>query len=141
MFAEGNGHEPELLRKAVTSALQAAVDHKLPTVALPLLSSGIFSCPVDLAAQTAVSAVLDFLDQMDAGLQQYLQASLLFETTLEYITLQSGSSVGQTAVHTCACCMKVPSFSLQQFAWHFCLPPLHQLHRQPGKHAALCMCL
>lgn len=72
--AGGTGDEPELLRKAVTSALQAAVDHKLPTLALPLISSGNFGCPVEKAAGIAVAAVSDFLQQMDTGLQQCLQA-------------------------------------------------------------------
>lgn len=72
--AGSSGDEPELLRKAVTSALQAAVDEKLPTLALPLISSGNFRCRVEKAALIAVAAVFDFLQQMDAGLQQCLQA-------------------------------------------------------------------
>lgn len=65
--------EPQLLHKAVTSALQAGVDQKLSSLALPLISSGNFGCPVDKAASIAVAAVFEFLSHLDAGLQ-YLQA-------------------------------------------------------------------
>ena len=88
--AGGSGDEPELLRKAVTSALQAAVDQKLPILALPLISSGNFGCPVEKAAELAVAAVFDFLQQMDAGLQQCLQVRLCLSCLhLWYNTLQS----------------------------------------------------
>lgn len=56
--AGGTGDEAELLHKAVTSALQAAVDEKLPSLALPLISCGNFGCPVEKAAGIAVAAVL-----------------------------------------------------------------------------------
>ncbi|KAL3130378.1 poly ADP-ribose polymerase [Trebouxia sp. C0009 RCD-2024] len=65
-FAEKAGDEPELLCKAVTSALQAAAGLNLPSLALPLVSSGAFGCPVQLAADIAVAAVIDFLQQTDA---------------------------------------------------------------------------
>lgn len=68
--AEKTGDEPELLCKAVTSALQAAASLNLPSLALPLVSSGAFGCPVQLAADIAVAAVIDFLQQTDASVLQ-----------------------------------------------------------------------
>lgn len=68
--AEKAGDEPELLCKAVTSALQAAAGLNLPSLALPLVSSGAFGCPVQLAADIAVAAVIDFLQQTDATVLQ-----------------------------------------------------------------------
>lgn len=78
--AEGTGDEPMLLRQTVTSALQAVVELKLPSLALPLVSSGAFCCPVQLAADIAVAAVIEFLEQLD---KPDLQAShqVIFETT------------------------------------------------------------
>ena len=74
--AEATGVEPEMLCKAVTSALQAAVDCQIASVALPLLSSGIFGCPVFLAADIAVAAVIDFLQQIGPESDDYLQVLL-----------------------------------------------------------------
>jgi len=74
--AEATGDEPEMLRKAVTSALQAAVDCQIASLALPLLSSGIFGCPVFLAADIAVAAVIDFLQQIGPESDDYLQVLL-----------------------------------------------------------------
>ena len=58
------GNPEELLRKAVKSALQAAVDQQISSLAMPLLCSGIFGCPVPRAAELVVPAVIDFLEQM-----------------------------------------------------------------------------
>ena len=80
LIAGAIGNEPVLLRKAVTSALQAAVDQKLPSVAFPLISSGIFSCPAPLAARLVVTAVVDFLEQMDEDSQHSLKVRVVCRT-------------------------------------------------------------
>lgn len=74
--ADKTGQEPEQLRKAVKSALQAAIDHQMLSLALPLISSGIFGCPVPLAAQVVVAAVNKFLEQLGPATQDCLKVLL-----------------------------------------------------------------
>lgn len=70
----GEGQKaPKLLQKAVTSALQAALQQQTSSVALPLLSAGIFGCPVAEAAFHAVKAVTEFLAGLGADSQDYLK--------------------------------------------------------------------
>ena len=58
----GNRREPELLANCYRNSLQTAVDHKIRSVAFPSISTGIYSYPVDQAAQIAVSAVRRFIE-------------------------------------------------------------------------------
>ena len=43
---------------------------------MPLISSGIFGCPVPLAADLVVAAVQEFLAQMQPSAQDYLKVLL-----------------------------------------------------------------
>ena len=58
----GNRREPELLASCYRNSLQTAVDHKIRSVAFPSISTGIYSYPVDQAAQIAVSTVRRFIE-------------------------------------------------------------------------------
>ncbi|MCU0287128.1 MAG: macro domain-containing protein [Acidobacteria bacterium] len=57
----GNENEDELLRSAVTTALQLAEQLKLKTVSLPSISTGIFGYPLEPAIKIIVGAILEFL--------------------------------------------------------------------------------
>jgi O-acetyl-ADP-ribose deacetylase (regulator of RNase III) len=58
----GNRGEPELLASCYRNCLQTAVDHKIRSVAFPSISTGVYSYPVDQAAQVAVSTVRRFIE-------------------------------------------------------------------------------
>ena len=53
----GAGNEEELLRNCYLNSLQLADEHKLPTVAFPNISTGVYGYPKEKAAAVAVAAV------------------------------------------------------------------------------------
>jgi O-acetyl-ADP-ribose deacetylase (regulator of RNase III) len=53
----GTAGEPELLASAYRAALRLAQEHRLETVALPAISTGIFGYPFQAATRIAVAAV------------------------------------------------------------------------------------
>ncbi|MBC7263635.1 MAG: macro domain-containing protein [Chloroflexi bacterium] len=57
----GTGDEKAKLASAVRSALQMAEDHRLASISMPGISSGIFGFPKDLCAEVMFDAVLEFL--------------------------------------------------------------------------------
>lgn len=59
------GGDEELLYHTYTEALQLAVKHDLQTVAFPLLSSGNYRFPKEIAFRVAVQAIGDFLTKYD----------------------------------------------------------------------------
>lgn len=64
-----SGKNPErsirLLRSAYTNALRRAVESGCETVAFPLISSGLYGFPKDVALRVATSAILEFLSDHD----------------------------------------------------------------------------
>lgn len=65
----GNYNEAQLLANCYTNSLKVAVKHGIRTIAFPSISTGVYSYPVDQAAEIAVRTVCDFLknhpDSMD----------------------------------------------------------------------------
>lgn len=61
----GEHGERELLASCYTTALELAAEHGCRTVAFPLISSGIYGYPKDLALRTAVDAIGGFLMEND----------------------------------------------------------------------------
>lgn len=59
---QNRGTEPELLHRAVQSALKRAHELGLARVSLPAISTGIFGFPKDLGVRVILQAVQDFLD-------------------------------------------------------------------------------
>lgn len=53
--------EPELLASAYRRCLERAVEHECDSVAFPAISTGVYGYPIDLAAETALKTVHDFL--------------------------------------------------------------------------------
>ena len=57
----GDGDEDAKLRRACLSALQLADDKKLKSIALPAISTGIYSFPLDRAARILLAAAAEHL--------------------------------------------------------------------------------
>ena len=54
---------PELLRGAHTYSLKLAQEHGLKTVAFSAISTGAYGYPMDKAAQVALNAVVDYINE------------------------------------------------------------------------------
>ncbi|MCA9059212.1 MAG: macro domain-containing protein [Planctomycetaceae bacterium] len=57
----GQHDEPAQLAAAYRACLKLAVEHDCRSVAFPAISAGAFGYPLDLAANTAIKAVTDFM--------------------------------------------------------------------------------
>lgn len=57
----GNDHELQVLARCYDNALHLAQKHHCRTVAFPVVSSGTFGFPKDLAIRTATNTIQDFL--------------------------------------------------------------------------------
>jgi len=58
---DGTPRSAELLASAVRAALQMADDHRLRSIALPAISTGIFGYPMEEAARVMVQAAVGYL--------------------------------------------------------------------------------
>ena len=66
IWVDGEHGEPAILRDAVANALREAEAHGARTIALPLVSTGAFGVPPELALQVTVSTIRGFLRSNDA---------------------------------------------------------------------------
>ena len=65
VWQDGKHGEEKLLASCYTESLKLAAEHGCETVAFPLISSGAYGCPKDIALKTATAAILDFLSDHD----------------------------------------------------------------------------
>lgn len=65
MWLGGKGNEEDYLRKTYQAALALAKHHKLETIAFPLLSSGTYGYPKEMALSVAVSEIQSFVLKED----------------------------------------------------------------------------
>ena len=65
----GTERDRELLASCYASSLALARENGLTSVAFPLISSGIYGCPKDVAMDVAVSAIRDFLATDDTDME------------------------------------------------------------------------
>jgi Predicted phosphatase homologous to the C-terminal domain of histone macroH2A1 len=61
----GTSGEPEQLRNAYINSLKLAEENGVHSIAFPAISTGVYAYPKDQAAETAVTAVRDFLAEHD----------------------------------------------------------------------------
>ncbi len=57
----GQSGESDSLKSAYHRSLELAVQHDCTTIAFPAISTGVYSYPVDLAAEASLDVVRDFL--------------------------------------------------------------------------------
>ena len=60
IYRGGNSGEPQLLENAYKNSMKVALQNKIRTIAFPSISTGIYSYPLELAAEIAVKTVNDF---------------------------------------------------------------------------------
>ena len=75
----GNQGEPEALASCYKSCLRLAEERGLRSVSFPSISTGIYGCPIDLAAPVAVQEILAFLSARAVSVAEVRM--VLFDTT------------------------------------------------------------
>lgn len=65
VYNGGKDNVVELLKFCYQNSLALAVENKCKTIAFPNISTGIYGYPKQLAAEIAVTTVIDFLDKDD----------------------------------------------------------------------------
>jgi len=84
----------ELLASAVRAALRLADEHKLRSIALPAISTGIFGYPMEEAARVMLRTTIEYL-QAQTGLERVvlcLHGRPAFETFAGELKTQAGES-------------------------------------------------
>jgi O-acetyl-ADP-ribose deacetylase (regulator of RNase III) len=59
----GEGHEVEKLENAILNSLRRAEEKELKSIAFPAISTGRFGFPLELAAETLLKTVLQYLSK------------------------------------------------------------------------------
>ena len=57
----GSHNEPQLLSNCYRNSLQLAMEKGIRSIAFPSISTGVYSYPIDQAAEIAVHTVMDFV--------------------------------------------------------------------------------
>lgn len=60
IYRGGNSGEPQLLKNAYKNSMKVALQNKIRTIAFPSISTGIYSYPLEQAAEIAVKTVHNF---------------------------------------------------------------------------------
>lgn len=88
----GNSGEEGLLKDCYRSSLNLAKEYKLESIAFPLISSGSFGYPKDLALRTAISSIGEFLLSNDMTVylvvydkDSFMLSNKLFSSIKQYI--------------------------------------------------------
>ena len=63
IWGGGGKQEARLLADCYRNSLQLAVDHGIPSIAFPSISTGVYSYPLEEAAQVAMDAVKTFIKE------------------------------------------------------------------------------
>lgn len=91
-WRDGSHDERELLASCYQTSLSLAKENGCETIAFPLISSGAYGCPKDLALRVAVDTISDFLLENDMTVylvifdrKAYQIGSRLFANIAQYI--------------------------------------------------------
>jgi len=79
----GRNHEPELLADCYRNSLSLAAEHKLESVAFPLISAGAYGYPKEEAIKIAISTIKDFLKDHDMKVCLVLYDRATFELAMK----------------------------------------------------------
>lgn len=60
IYQDGTHGEAKLLANAYRNSMQVALEHGVRTIAFPSISTGVYSYPLEEAAEIAVKTVKDF---------------------------------------------------------------------------------
>ena len=60
IYSGGNSGEPQLLANAYKNSMKLALQNKIRTIAFPSISTGVYSYPLEEAAEIAIKTVNDF---------------------------------------------------------------------------------
>lgn len=84
IWDSNSSNKHELLYNSYNNSLRLAQEYKCESIAFPLISSGIYGCPKELALSISKNAILDFLKTNDitAYLVVYDEASYKLSTRL-----------------------------------------------------------
>ncbi len=92
VWRDGRQDERGTLTRCYQNSLRLAVEHGCTSIAFPLISAGIYGCPVEVALATATQAIRDFLrdHEMEIYLVVFDQeafriSSGLFEDVRNYL--------------------------------------------------------
>ncbi len=90
----GSWDEERLLSSCYYNSLKIAADRGFTSVAFPSISTGVYGYPVEKAAKTAVSTVLDFASKEPGSVEKVIWACFDDRTLAAYqaeIDLQKGT--------------------------------------------------
>jgi len=82
VYRGGKQGEPELLAGCYRTCLNLAVQHEARTISFPAISTGVYSYPVEQAAEIAVREVQGFLESTNAVDQVIF---VLFDSAVEKV--------------------------------------------------------
>ncbi len=92
VWQDGMSGEAEFLRNCYLNSLKLAVEHKCESIAFPLISTGNYGFPKDLALQTAISTISSFLLEHEIMVylvvfdrKAYALSEKLFKAVASYI--------------------------------------------------------
>ena len=94
----GNQHEAELLADCYRNSLQLAADRGIRSIAFPSVSTGVYSYPLDQAADIAIHTAVDFVEAHPDELDEIIW--VLFDTRTKSAydraleTVQAEKSIG-----------------------------------------------
>jgi O-acetyl-ADP-ribose deacetylase len=91
----GSGDEESKLAQAVTSALTLADAHRVRSIAIPAISSGIYGMPKELSARALILAAVDYLQAHRDGTIAAVQFCNIDEVTVAAFLTQAQLLLGK----------------------------------------------